>query len=58
MTNQEIKNGAPDGATHYLLVPNGSGDPYYLTFDGMDYYFFHSKEVFPFTLMIQHIKPL
>ena len=58
MKIEEIRKNAPDGATHYLLVPNGSGDPYYLTFDGLDYYFFHSKDKFPFTLMIQHIKPL
>lgn len=58
MNEQQIKDNAPDGASHYLLVPNGSGDPYYLTFDGFDYYFFHSKDKFLFTSMIQHIKPL
>ena len=58
MTEQEIRDKAPSGASHYLLVPNGSGEPYYLTFDGVDYYFFHSKDKFKFDHMIKHIKPL
>ena len=58
MMENDIKANAPKGATHYLLVPNGSGDPYYLTFDGVDYYFYHSKDKFELSHMVKHIKPL
>lgn len=58
MTIEEIRKGAPNGATHYLLVPNGSGEPYYLIFDKVDYYFFHSKDKFTIEYMIKYIKPL
>lgn len=58
MTEQEVKDGAPSGATYYLLVPNGSGQPYYLFKKGGCYYLFHSKDIFPYSHMIKHIKPL
>ncbi|UWY67201.1 hypothetical protein N4T36_14890 [Acinetobacter baumannii] len=30
MSELEILESAPKDATHYFLVPNGSGEPYYV----------------------------
>ena len=58
MDIEQIRKNAPEGATHYLLVPRGSGEPYYLTYDGLKYYFFYSKDEFKMNHMVAHIKPL
>lgn len=55
MTKEEAKK---MGATHYLLVPKGSGDPYYLFEKDGKYYFFQSKDEFTFKHMIDYIKPI
>ena len=58
MTIEEIKKNAPDGATHYFLVPNGSGDPYYVFKNGEDYYYAYSKDQILKTYILEWIKPL
>ncbi|WP_151869835.1 hypothetical protein [Acinetobacter sp. TUM15509] len=44
MSNQSILNAAPKGATHYFLVPNGSGDPYFVLEKDSKFYWFHGQD--------------
>jgi hypothetical protein len=58
MTRQKILDNKPDGATHYFLVPNGSGDPYYCYFKDGKYYYFYSNDEIVKPHISSWIKPL
>ena len=58
MKIEEIRKNAPKNATHYLLVPNGSGNPYYFYIKNGKYYFAQCKDEFEMDHMFKHIKPL
>ncbi|MCO9088476.1 hypothetical protein KNR53_19855 [Acinetobacter baumannii] len=44
MSELEILESAPKDATHYFLVPNGSGEPYYVLEKEKKFYWFHGQE--------------
>ncbi|WP_151765956.1 hypothetical protein [Acinetobacter colistiniresistens] len=44
MSNQTIIDTAPKGATHYFLVPNGSGEPYFVLEKDSKFYWFHGQD--------------
>lgn len=58
MTIEEIRKNAPEGATHYFLVPNGSGEPYYIEKIDDKYFYFHSRDLIDRPHIIKWIKPL
>ncbi|EPK9787912.1 hypothetical protein PCS75_011410 [Acinetobacter baumannii] len=44
MSELEILESAPKDATHYFLVPNGSGEPYYVLEKEKKFYWFHGQD--------------
>ncbi|HEN9524882.1 TPA: hypothetical protein U9I82_003332 [Acinetobacter baumannii] len=44
MSELEILESAPKGATHYFLVPNGSGEPYFVLEKDKKFYWFHGQD--------------
>ncbi|PPC43741.1 hypothetical protein AbaMCR54_00900 [Acinetobacter baumannii] len=44
MSEFEILESAPKDATHYFLVPNGSGEPYYALEKEKKFYWFHGQD--------------
>ena len=58
MTIEEIRKNAPSGATHYFLVLNGSGEPYYVFKDGENYYYAYSKDPILKLYILEWIKPI
>ena len=58
MTIEEIRKNAPLKATHYFLVPNGSGDPYYVYKVNSSYFYSYSNDLIDEPHIIEWIKPL
>lgn len=58
MTIEEIRANAPEGATHYFLVPNGSGDPYYVIEENNEFFYFYAGDKIHKENILSWIKPL
>ena len=59
MTIEEIRKGAPLGATHYFLVPKGSGEPFYVVkIKDKFYYYYGNNDIISKDYILNWIKPL
>jgi len=58
MSEIEILESAPKGATHYFLVPNGSGEPYFVVEKENKFYWFYDQDEITKPHILSWIKPI